>query len=240
MALHLAGSRELLRRAVQVGSAVLVALSGGKDSLATLALCKAAFSRVEAFYMWLVPGLDFVEQPIDKLCDRMGVKLHKVPHWSLAEILKKGVYADRVRALHLRNVKQRDVEDHLRKQTGISWTAWGHRQSDSISRRFYLRKTEGYDLAHERLHPIWDWSTQDVLSYLKAQRISAPIHRWGQDGRRSAGFNPLRVECLAWIRDHHPEDWQKVLRVFPAAEAAFTRHAMIGDDDDARGEAGAA
>lgn len=238
MELHLAGSRELLRRACGVSAAVLVALSGGKDSLATLAVCRDAFPRVEAFYMYLVPGLSFVEEPMDRLCNKLGVKLHKVPHWSLAEMLRKGLFADRVRALHLRNLKQRDVEDHLRQVAGIEWTAWGHRQSDSVSRRFYLRKIEGYDPAHHRLHPIWNWSTDDVLRYLKAKGITPPEHKWGQEGRGMTGFNPLRADCLLWIRNRHPSDWQRVLKVFPQAEAVVYREASrTATEESARGTA---
>ena len=224
--MKLRATLELLRRAARYSPSVLVGLSGGKDSLATLELCLAAFSHVEAFLMEMVPGLECERGPVAAAARRAHVELHCVPHWHLSHYLKTGVFAPRCRGLgRFRNVRQRDVEALLRKRTGIQWVAYGHRMDDGASRRFYLRKRGVIDWQHLRLAPLYDWRTREVLQFLRAHKISPPPARYGTAGRRVTGFD-LTERCLSWLRDNHPKDYQRVLEFFPDAHAVVIRKEM--------------
>ena len=55
---------ELQGRRLQ-SDACLVAFSGGKDSLVVMDMSLRSFSRVEAFFMYLVPGLESVELELE-------------------------------------------------------------------------------------------------------------------------------------------------------------------------------
>ncbi len=190
---------------------MLVALSGGKDSLVTLDLCCQVFPVVEAYFMYLVPDLLAVEGSAVRAAERWHVPLHKIPHWNLAEYLKKGVYHHRARGLKVRNLKARDVEAYMRNKTGITWIAYGDRQQDSIVRRRYLRECGHVNDVHHRLYPVHDWTTRQVKVYLKARQIPLPT-TFGQT-TVSAGFD-LSSGCMAWLRRKSPSDYAKVQRWF--------------------------
>jgi|GEM_PF-908765 len=221
-------SISLMERIAAENDSCMVALSGGKDSLVVLDIACQCFKTVQAFFMWIVPGLKCVEEPVDIAAKRHGIIVHKIPHWSLAERFKKGVFSSRNRGEKLRQQSIRDVEAYLAQKTEIAWHAYGHRQSDSVSRLFYLRKLEGIDRKHCRLHPIWNWKNQDVAWYLKARKIQPPADRFGQEGRRMQGFD-LNPKSLNWLRENHPEDYERVRFFFPEVDIIHERESFAAN-----------
>jgi 3'-phosphoadenosine 5'-phosphosulfate sulfotransferase (PAPS reductase)/FAD synthetase len=221
----LSAARRRARRAAELsGGSIMVGLSGGKDSLTTLDICCREFERVEAFYMYLVKGLECVERSVIAAADRHKVKLHMVPHWDLARMFKYAVLRPHVNGVgkKLNVLKLRDTEAHLRKETGINWFAYGERGSDSFARWFYTHLNDGVHIPWRRCFPIWDWRDREVHDYVRARKIPVPprIGREGYGG--TSGFN-LQPENLAWLQEHYPEDYARVLRVFPYAGSQVKR-----------------
>lgn len=208
----------ILRKCDEKERGCLVAFSGGKDSITTLSLCRRAFENVEAFYMYMVPGLECIEGPIRRICQKLDVQLRMVPHWHLSEILKKGVYSPKLRANTIKNLKQRDIEAFLKAKSGLSWCAYGHRMSDSVSRRYYLRKRGIVDLDRMRLAPIYDWKTSEVIRYLELNGLNYNMPTFGSDKDRGHGFT-LKKDCITWLKDNYPDDYGRVLEFFPAVGA---------------------
>jgi hypothetical protein len=193
----------------------------GKDSMVSLDLCCQVFSRVEAFHMYIVKGLESVEAPMDAFAKRMGVPLHYVPHWDLARMFKHGYLRPPLATSRkIRILAARDVERSLTTKTDIHIFAYGERASDSFVRRFYTRENDGIRIREHRtkLYPIWDWKDADVYGYMKAKKIPAPP-RFGEEGKNSkmSGFG-LNRDCLTWLKRRYPNDYAKVLKVFPYAE----------------------
>lgn len=220
-------SLELLQRAADAAreetgeAAVVIALSGGKDSIVTLDLAMQVFSRVEAFYMHLVEGLQCEAERLDPLVRRYGIRLHHVPHFALGGMLKDAVFSPHRHghAHYLPDIKQKDIEALVRARSGVAWLAFGHRASDSIERNAMLKKIGGFDPKTHRVYPIWRWKPKDVLAYLRAKRL--PIPRQLFPGH-SDGVN-LYPRTLRVLRERYPDDYRKILEVFPYAEAGIAR-----------------
>lgn len=206
---------------------VMVGLSGGKDSLVTLDLCCKYISHVEAYYMYLVPGLEAFECHVDAAAKRHGIKVHKVPHFDLARLVRHAVLRPPTKGCNtLRIMQLRDIEFALRDRTGITWMAMGERATDSFNRRFYTRRNDGIDERVHRTYPIWDWCDRDVYGYLRARGIKPPDNRGYQKARvRVSGFS-LSGQCLSWLKVEHPRDYKRVLRVFPYADSEIRKYEL--------------
>lgn len=214
------------RTAQLSGGAVLVALSGGKDSLVTLEVCKATFAHVEAFYMYHVKGLQCVERSVDAAARRCGVRVHKVPHPDLTRIMRSHILRPfTAEAADVKLLKQADVEKALTARTGIEWFAYGERAADSFARRLYTRKDDGVRADWKRVYPIWDWLHGDVVGYLKQRKIALPERLGANDTKVMSGF-ALRPRPLHWMKHHAPDDYARVLEVFPYAEAMVFRYEL--------------
>jgi phosphoadenosine phosphosulfate reductase len=223
-AARIASAKDRVAKASELaGGSCLVALSGGKDSLVTLDLACAAFGRVEAFYLYLVAGLQTFEAPVDAAARRHGIKVHKLPHFDLPRLIKYAVLRPHVpNAASIKELRWIDVNNAMRQSTGIGWIAAGERASDSIQRRFYTRQKDGVQPEHRRVFPIFDWLDSDVYGYLRVRGI--PIPTYGAYTQpRGSGFS-LDGAGLSWLKHANPSDYKRVLKVFPYAEAEVIRH----------------
>jgi len=211
--------------AVPKEARVLVGVSGGKDSVVTLAAAveRLGVARVEGFLMELIPGLECEWKTIRPLIARYKIPFHTVPHWQLSHFLRDNVYRTYMPGSDaIRKLKQVDVERHLRAKTGVEWFAFGWRTSDSMTRNAYLKNVSGVDAKARRIFPVWTWKTEDILAYVRLKRLplQKPI---GGAHKKTSGVN-LTPETLVWLKSEFPDDYKKVLRVFPLAGAAVFRH----------------
>lgn len=214
----------IIRAKEMFGDAVCVGFSGGKDSLVSTDLLVQHFGRVEAFFMYLCRGLRCVEEPLEGYAKRWGIKLHYVPHFDRARLMKHAIASMQiVEGLNLPILKQRDVENYITQQTGIRLFCYGERASDSFIRRFYTRENDGLRLrGNPKLYPIWNWLDGDVYGYMRARRIPAPT-RYGRVTRTKMSGMTLRDETVLWLRDNHPEDFRTLCKSFPFLEALLPR-----------------
>ena len=214
-------------------SRILVALSGGKDSLCTLDVTvrKYGAERVTPFLMELVKDLDCEWEIIRKVEKRYGLKCLGVPHHDLPRILKDGVFCPSgPRAMALKLTKQADTEAYVRKLTGApdAWIAWGMRAADSVVRRAMLARIKGIDVPKRRIYPIWTWNLSDVYGYLRANKLPTPRIVGG--GKFGGGVD-LSPKTLSWLKKHYPSDYRKIEAVFPFCGAAVFRLERMGIDD---------
>ncbi len=217
---------------------VLVAVSGGKDSICTLDLCVRHFGakNVTGFLMELVQDVECEWAPVRALERKFGVKVIGVPHWDLAGYLKAATYREeREEHNKLRTLKQVDVENHLRKLTGVDYIAWGVRGSDSLTRNAWLKQCRGVDTKGRRIFPLYSWRKPDVYGYLHARKLPVPGIAGG--GANSGGIN-VTPELLIWLRDRCPHRdpggqsrcLERMLVAFPYAGVAIYRHEVMGID----------
>ena len=77
---------------------------------------------------------------------------------------------------------------------------------------------------------VRDWMTEDVYGYMQAKRIPAPTRVQVTETTSinlSSGFT-LTASSLRYMRDHYPEDYRRVLDVFPYAEAMIVHETFHG------------
>lgn len=209
-----------LTSAASRDGAVLVGYSGGKDSLATIDLCSRTFARVEAFFMYLVPGLACVEEALDYGRRRWGVTIRQYPHWVVGNIVRNGVYCNSHWAnLGLPEWKLHDIYDLAAAESGCRIVATGAKRTDSLWRRRQM----GTWARDDMLTPLASWNKFDVLGYLQARGIPNP----SSSGRNATGVD-LSTPALLWLHDEHPEDFRKVCEAFPFAEAVVWRRKFYG------------
>lgn len=222
------------------GGSIMIGLSGGKDSLVTLDIIvrSGAFKRIECFAMYLVPGLKCFELPVLRAVDRyrklqrisgkgfgsaftnVTFPVHFVPHWELPDMLRNGICCPEYRGTSkLKSMRLVDTERALTAKTGIDFFAYGDRATDGLGRRLYTSKVDGVHPEWRRLWPIWDWRDAEVKAYLRARNIPLPEHMG--DGKTSGiALTPM---SLYHLKEKHPDDFQKLLSVFPHAEAQVLR-----------------
>ncbi len=130
---------EVIERAKPLTDSVIVSFSCGKDSAVLLDLCRQYFKRVEAFHMYLVPGLSFHEAYMAAMEDRYDVKIRRLPSWLLSNMLR-GASLRPHTAVTMSTAKLTlpDVWTYVRKETGVDWIADGSKAADSFTRRQML------------------------------------------------------------------------------------------------------
>lgn len=199
--------------------AVIVGYSGGKDSLACLALALQKFKRVVAFNMEFIPDLECVQDDMRVASDLWGIEIRKYTHWLLPQCLKQGTYCWESDTLAVTPWTLADVFRMAQRDTGIRPILWGAKLKDSAYRRRTLNKAS-YDGV---FYPLKHWSKFEVLAFLKARDIPIP----SQIGNTAGGID-LSTPSLLWLHDNHPRDFAKLLRYFPFAESVVARRSLYG------------
>jgi len=116
-------------------------------------------------------------------------------------------------------LKQADVEACMKQRSGIEWVAYGHRAQESVERQAMLRHIGGLDAKNHRVYPLTFWSGKQVFRYLRERNIPlSPEYRF-----LKRSFGCFWGENLSPIRDRYPNDYKKIIRVFPEAEAELVR-----------------
>jgi 3'-phosphoadenosine 5'-phosphosulfate sulfotransferase (PAPS reductase)/FAD synthetase len=206
-------------------SAYLIAYSGGKDSLALLDLAVNSGRRVEAFFMYFLAGMDYTAHWVKFAEHRWGIRVHTFLHWNTIQWLRSGLF--RHEPLQIRKLTVRHIEDAARAASGIEWIGYGYKSRDSLHRRGMINAWPGgicpVSARGKIFAPLKDWSDNDVRAYLDRNRLPQPITD-GTKRNSGIGLGPFSLE---WLRAEWPDDYQRILKVFPYACAHADRAPRI-------------
>lgn len=217
-------AKRLLREVHEKTDKIIVGLSGGKDSLVTLDLAVREFgaANVRCFFMYLVKGLRCVEAGISWCRRHYKVEVDFFPHWRLGLAYKYATYMPhRHGADQWRDMRQVDIEQAARAKSEYEWLAYGHRMTDSIERVGMLSKISGFDTVGRRVYPLWRWNEASVVAYLRSRKIPMPP-KLTILKRSMTGVN-FQEDTLLAIRERYPDDFAKIVEVFPYLPAKLAR-----------------
>ena len=219
---HVASARNLLQIVRSETDAIGVAVSFGKDSLATLALCAEMFPRVEAYYLYRVRGLRVVQSWADEVRARHGVTVRMYPHFDLTRCYRYAVLQPHWRGLHtVPRIKMADIELAFRADADVDWIAYGWRRNDSFSRALIMKQCGGLDVQAHRVFPLRAWRRMEVYQFLMQRQIDTPPML----GRKEQGGLDFVRPALLWLREEYPDDYARWLVDFPFSDVMMEESA---------------
>lgn len=211
-----------IKTQASVTDSVIVGFSGGKDSIVTLDLCFRYFKKVVPYFLYLVPELSFQEKMLQWYERKYGTKILRLPHFECSNFLKYGCFTMADWTVDIVGIN--DTYNYLRELTGIHWIAAGERCADSIVRNAMIKKSGSIDYQRGRFYPLAYWKKNEVVQYIKQKKL------YLSKEQRELGFSfrSLAGSELSVIKELYPEDYAKILKVYPFAGAGVERFEKYG------------
>lgn len=202
----------------ETDSIILFHSLSGKDSITLLDLLYPHFNRIVCVYMYLIKDLEHINQYYMYAKTKYPrIEFVQVPHYAYYNYIKHGFMGIK------KNPKQREwslsqIADKIKEKTGIEWTCYGFKQSDSLNRRLMLRSyTDGkmaINWKTKKFYPLSTYYNKDILAYINQQNLKSP-ETYGGKGQ-SAGADITSVEYLSYLKANFPNDLRKIYTIFPA------------------------
>jgi hypothetical protein len=225
------GGEKVVEEIAKKHPRVLLAFSGGKDAVACWLAMREHFEEIVPVYYYLVPDLGFVEAGLKYFEGWFGVPIVRVPHPALHRLLSNFVFQpperSRCEVLDAAGLPKLDY-DLLRRAVGQdrldgdydAWIAVGTRACDSPQRRMAFNKWGPVREKIKSFYPVWDWNKAKVIDTIREAGVKLPAE-YRVFGR---SFDGIDFRFLHGIKQHWPEDYQKILEWFPLAELELKRH----------------
>ena len=81
-----------IKTQAKITDSVIVAFSGGKESIVTLDLCFRYFKNVRAFFMYICPDLSFQERTLEWYEKKYQTEIIRIPHMDVSEFFHYGSF----------------------------------------------------------------------------------------------------------------------------------------------------
>lgn len=214
------------------GGTAIVSFSGGKDAIASvLQLRECGFTDFRMYYLYIVPGLEFIERGLRYYEDAFKVEIVRLPHQSLSRMLRNLVYQPPERAALVEQIAwpkfdYADIYAHVRKRWNMpeGWIALGTRTADSPFRLANVKRYGSLNPNRGTFLPIFDWRLEDVRSAIVRHGLKLPAE-YRLFGR---SFDGLDYRFLAPIKQYFPRDYERILSYFPLAHLDIFRRGFDG------------
>lgn len=205
----------------------LLAFSTGKDAIACWLAIREHFEAVHPYYLYLVPGLEFVEESLDYYERFFERKIRRLPHPSLHRWLNSYTFQPPERRAIIKQAvlpwhDYADIRTVMVEDLGLQpdmLVADGVRTADSPMRLVAIRRHGPISMAQRRYHPIHDWRKADLVSCFQKAGVRLPVdHRlFGRS------FDGIDLRFMLPLKRHRPSDYRRVLEWFPLVELEVFR-----------------
>lgn len=223
-------SAEVIARLKAEGRPVLLSFSCGKDSIAAWIALEDAGVEVVPCYLYSVPPgtLSFIEEEVEYFSDFFGVRVRQYPHASYFRQLNESqlLAPDElaiVEAAQMPTPTYAEIWQMIKIDLGMpqdTWIADGVRAADSIVRRASFVRHGVMKASSRKVSVIADWLKAEVMGAIERRGVELPID-YELFGRSFDGFD---YRFLKPLRDHLPEDFERLIEIYPLAEADLWRH----------------
>lgn len=190
----------------------------GKDSIVLLDLLYPKFKRVVCVFMYIIKDLEHINKYYTYAKSKYpNIQFVQVPHYGYYNYVKYGFMGMK------KNPKQRQytlaqIAEKVKERTGIEWTCYGFKQSDSLNRRLMLRSykdgKEAISWKTKKFYPLSTYKNADMISYISSNNLKQP-ENYGGVGQ-SFGTDITSADYLNYLRLNYPNDLKRVYSIFPA------------------------
>lgn len=216
---------EPVKAASRITDTVVVAFSGGKDSIVTLDLCVRYFRHVHVFFMYTIPDLSFQEANLRWYEAKYGLEIERIPHFMLSEWLKYGTfrkYDVNVPIIHIN-----DIYRYARLTNDVWWIAAGERIADSIVRRAMIKNSGSIDEKRGRFYPVAHFNKNDVMRYIQHHQLKlAP-----ETKVLGHSFRSLEAKEMFLVQKYYPADYEKIRAWFPFVDVAVMNYRLNNETE---------
>jgi hypothetical protein len=229
---------------LQGSAAPFLSFSCGADSIAMfLRICehgagKFDLSQMNAYYMYFVPGIPWVEDYIEYFHEKFGLKIIQVPSPILLKSMANWLLQTPARVLGTHALRGTENEfyyldrDHIELavkdwlKIHDAYTAVGVKSGDSAMRRAAMVKTQGVNEKAKKWYPIWDYENSDVMKQIKRHdiKVSYDYELFG------ISFENMDYRFSRVVKDQCPEAWKIMTSHFPMLEASLSRYEYYHPD----------
>jgi len=205
----------------------LLSFSCGKDSIAAWLQLREHFDRIIPVYMYLVPGLEFIDRSLAYYEQVFQAEIIRLPHPSLYRWLNHLTFQppEHCRIIEDAGLPSFDYDDVLtvaKEIAGVSqdtYTAVGVRSADSINRHSAIKQHGPYNMARKQFYPVYDWKKEQLVDTIARSSIKLPPE-YRLFGR---SFDGLDYRFLKPIKEHFSADYDRILAWFPLADIELAR-----------------
>ncbi len=207
----------------------ILAFSTGKDSIAAWLQMRKYFKHIIPYYCYTIPGLSFVEDSLKYYEDFFQTRIYRMPHRSLYRFLRCMVFqppehVTKIEALDLPGEEYDDaMVGEMVRQCGElpdgAYVGCGIRMADSPMRRVGIMTHGAINHNQKRFYPVYNWKKADLLKAIDEAGVKLPID-YKLFGRT---FDGLDYRFLGPIKEHFPEDYERIKTWFPLLELEFFR-----------------
>lgn len=227
---HVISGEEAIKQVKKISSDVVVLkFSRGKDSLGAWLSLHGKFKTIIPIFMYRVPDIEFIKRSIDYFESAFKTRVYQLPHpWLYRMLIYHTLQPpDRLAIIDAAKLPMPSQETLVRmhvEDLGYDpqkvWSATGVRAGDSVVRINAIRRYGPITHKTHLFHPIWDWHIDYMLSRVKdaGLKLAEDYKLFGRS------FDGINYQFLEPIKDHHPKDYETILRWFPLAGVeAFRR-----------------
>lgn len=234
-------SDELCAQMAQECDTAILAFSTGKDSIAAWLQMRKYFKRIIPYYCYAVPNLGFVERSLKYYEDFFKTHIYRIPHRSMCRFMNGLVFqppnhVTKIEEMGFPGDEYDDamigeiIRDAAQLPDGV-YVGTGVRMADSPMRRVGIKTHGAINHNAKRFYPVYDWKKADLLQTLDEAGVRLPID-YKLFGRT---FDGLDYRFLKPIKEHFPEDYERIITWYPLAELELYRRGerdgLLGQKD---------